>query len=56
MSSVRSGAREVTKLRPSRVTGLLAVIIFWIPVLFDWVVNQIGRRPDQPDNIGRGPR
>ena len=38
------------------VTGLLAVIIFWIPVLFDWVVNQIGRRPDQPDNIGRGPR
>lgn len=38
------------------VTGLLAVIIFWVPVLFDWVVNQIAHRPDQPDNIGRGPR
>lgn len=38
------------------VTGLLAVLIFWVPSLFDYVVSRIGRRPDQPDNIGRGPR
>jgi hypothetical protein len=37
------------------VTGILVIIVLQVPLILDGLTQRIQHRPDQPDNIGKGP-
>lgn len=37
------------------ISGLVAVLVFQVPMVLDTLVSRVGKRPSAPDNIGKGP-
>lgn len=38
------------------VTGIVTVLVLQIPMILDGLVQRVAHRPDEPDNIGKGPQ
>ena len=37
------------------ITGIIVIVVLGIPMILDGLTQRVQQRPDQPDNIGRGP-
>lgn len=37
------------------ITGLITVFVLQVPSILDGLVSRVSRKPNEPDNIGRGP-